>query len=73
MVPLANMLQGSSATISKMHGKRQNEVMAPMGIRVGKEIEMLRNGESGPVLLKVDESRIAIGRGMAQKIMVEEK
>lgn len=41
-----------------------------MGLRVGKSVEMLTNGGGGPVLLKVDESRIAIARGMAMKIMV---
>ncbi len=40
-----------------------------MGLRIGKTVQMLTNG-GGPVLLKVDESRIAIDRGMAMKIMV---
>jgi ferrous iron transport protein A len=40
-----------------------------MGIRIGKSVEMLNNG-SGPALLRVDESRIAIARGMAMKIMI---
>jgi ferrous iron transport protein A len=40
-----------------------------LGLRVGKSVEMLTNG-GGPVLLKVDESRIAIDRGLAMKIMV---
>lgn len=42
-----------------------------MGLRVGKTVEMLNNG-GGPVLLKVDETRIAIARGLAMKIMVRE-
>jgi ferrous iron transport protein A len=41
-----------------------------MGLRIGKTVEMLNNGGGGPVLLKVDESRIAVDRGMAMKIMV---
>lgn len=41
-----------------------------MGLRVGKHVEMLNNGGGGAILLKVDESRIAIARGMAMKIMV---
>ena len=40
-----------------------------MGLRVGKFVEMLTNG-GGPVLVRVDESRIAIDRGLAMKIMV---
>ena len=41
-----------------------------MGIRPGKEVEMLNNGGGGALLVKVDDSRIAVGRGMAMKIMV---
>ena len=40
-----------------------------MGLRAGKIVEMLSNG-SGPLLLRIDESRIAISRGMAMKISV---
>lgn len=41
-----------------------------MGIRPGKEVEMLNNRGGGVLLVKVDDSRIAVGRGMAMKIMV---
>jgi ferrous iron transport protein A len=41
-----------------------------MGLRAGKIVEVLSNGGSGPILLRVDESRIAMGRGMAMKILV---
>ncbi len=41
-----------------------------MGLRIGKRVEMLNNG--GPVLVKVDEARIAVDRGLAMKIMVRE-
>ena len=44
--------------------------MEDMGIRVGKNIEMLNNPGRGPLLLKVDEARIAIGRAMAMRIFV---
>jgi len=40
-----------------------------MGLRVGKQVEMLNNSGS-LVLLKVDESRIAIDRGAAMKIKI---
>jgi ferrous iron transport protein A len=40
-----------------------------LGLRVGKSVEMLTNG-GGPILLKVDESRLAVARGLAMKIMV---
>jgi ferrous iron transport protein A len=41
-----------------------------MGIRVGKKVQMLSSGGGGPLLIKVDESRIALSRGVAMKILV---
>jgi ferrous iron transport protein A len=41
-----------------------------MGLRIGKTVQMLNNGS--PILLKVDESRIAVDRSMAMKIMIKE-
>lgn len=41
-----------------------------MGLRPGKEIEMLNNPGAGALLVKVDDSRIALGRSAAMKIMV---
>lgn len=41
-----------------------------MGVRAGKIVEVLNNEGRGPILFKVDESRIAMGRGIAMKIMV---
>ncbi|MDO8784846.1 MAG: FeoA family protein, partial [Syntrophales bacterium] len=54
---------------------RSNHIcrMEDMGIRAGKEVEMLNNEGKGAMLIKIDESRIAIGRGMAMKIMVRRK
>lgn len=39
-----------------------------LGLRTGKVVAMLNNG--APILLKVDEARIAVDRGLAMKIMV---
>jgi len=41
-----------------------------MGLRVGKTVQMLNNGS--PILLKIDESRIAVDRGLAMKILIKE-
>lgn len=54
-------------------GRPFQRLMAGMGIRIGNTIRLLRggNGHSGPVLIAVGESRMALGRGMAEKILVE--
>ena len=41
-----------------------------MGLHRGKAIEVLNNCGCGLILIKVDETRIALGRGAAMKIMV---
>ncbi len=40
-----------------------------LGLRAGREVEMLRNGP-GAVLVKVDESRLAVDRAVAMQIKV---
>lgn len=42
-----------------------------MGLRVGSLVEMLNNAGT-PVLLKVGESRLAVDRALAMKIMIKE-
>jgi len=50
--------------------KAKSEIrVEDMGLRIGKTVEILNNG-GGPVLVRVDESRIAVARGIAMKIMV---
>jgi len=80
MAPLGLLSPGERAEVVEIrgkkgycHGKKEKHIChaEDMGIRVGNVIEMLNSEGRGPVLIKIDESRIAIGRGMAMKIMVK--
>ncbi len=51
--------------------QRKERRIQEMGLRLGKTVEILNNGARGPILLKIDELRIAIGRTAAMDIMVE--
>jgi ferrous iron transport protein A len=51
-------------------GHGLNGRLAAMGLVAGVEIEVLRNARSGPFLIAVKGTRIMLGRGMANKIMV---
>ncbi|MCB2293323.1 FeoA domain-containing protein [Clostridium algoriphilum] len=42
-----------------------------MGMSKGAIVKMMKN-DSGPVIVKVGETRLVLGRGMAQKVMVRE-
>ena len=47
-----------------------HEHLENMGLRSGKQVEMIMNNGAGPLVLRVDECRIAMGRGAAMKIYV---
>ncbi|MFH1369088.1 MAG: FeoA family protein [Elusimicrobiota bacterium] len=44
-----------------------------IGIRVGSEISNLSGGENGPVVVRSGCTQVALGRGMARKIIVEQQ
>ena len=78
MMPLGLLGPGELGEITALHSRKpsccdccagEEGRIEEMGLRIGKMVEMLNNG-GGPILLKVDESRIAIARGLAMKIMV---
>jgi Fur family ferric uptake transcriptional regulator len=56
----------SGGAISKMR-------LLSMGLRIGDEIEVITNLDKAQVVVAANYSRYAIGRGLAQKIMVEPK
>ncbi len=72
MMPMALLVDGEEGEIVAVTGARAGTCAAraeAMGLRIGKRVRMLANG-AGPVLVKVDESRIAVDRGVAMRINV---
>ncbi|MEO5361259.1 MAG: ferrous iron transport protein A [Nitrospirota bacterium] len=65
---------GSNGTMlrSKLLTSHHSRIQE-LGIRAGKVVEMLNNKGRGPILFKVDDSRIALGRGLAMKIIVRKE
>ncbi len=47
--------------------------MAGLGLRIGKKIQLLQKRKRGPLLIRVDDSRIAVGREMAENIFIKIK
>ncbi len=53
-------------------GRRLRKRLADLGLTVGSRIRVVQNHFAGPLLLAVQQdTRLAIGRGMAQKIRVQ--
>jgi len=76
MIPLGLLQNGEKgevlqiASYGKGMGKGILLRLKSIGLYPGKIVEVLNNPGHGPILIKVNETRIAIGRGMAMKIMV---
>ena len=57
--------------ISIKGGARMKKRLADLGLNVGMTITVLRRNGGGPMILAVKDSRLALGIGMANRIMVE--
>ena len=69
MIPMALLATGEVGEIVDVIGGPAAARAEDMGLRAGRRVEMLAN-DAGPVLVKVDESRIAVDRGVAMRIRV---
>ena len=71
VMPLAALFSGRRARIVSVRGGRGvAEHLNNIGLGVGTEVEVLRQGAPGPFLVRIKETRLAIGQGVAGKIMV---
>ena len=74
--PLAFLKEGDSADIVEFLINPESKYaeslyrLDEMGIRPGKTIQMLNNSNGHSILVKIDNSRLAISRQVAMKIYV---
>jgi len=75
MITLIDLPDGKAATIKAInggHGLAQK--LDDLGIRAGKEITRVSTQwMKGPVIIRAGQTELAIGYGMARRIMVEIK
>jgi len=72
-MPLIMLPEGAQATVVEVHGGRGLcRRLAEMGFNVGDRVRMIKNHRPGPVIVEVKDSRVALGRGVTMKIIVEE-
>ena len=70
---LDQLAPGTRAVVSELQGGRGfASRLAGMGISVGCQIEVLQNPAHGSLLVLARDTRIALGRGVASKILVRE-
>ena len=73
LLPLAQMGAGQSGQVLEVRGGHGLvRRLEAMGIRPGRNITKINSAFfRGPITLRVDHTMLAIGFGMAQKILVE--
>lgn len=69
--PLSTVQSGVSVRLFSIEaGRGLNSRLASMGLVPNTVITVVNNGHPGPFVISVKGSRMMLGRGMAQKIMV---
>ena len=67
---LINMKENGILTIININaGSKAHRFLADLGIHTGEKIKVIKN-DSGPVVIEVKGTKVAIGRGLAAKIEV---
>ncbi|MEW6059716.1 MAG: FeoA family protein [Actinomycetota bacterium] len=69
---LADLATDTTCAVQRLLGGRMfASRLAAMGVSIGAELTVLRNNRSGPVVVMVRGTRIALGRREAGKVLVE--
>jgi ferrous iron transport protein A len=72
MMPLALVAEGEEVRLVAIRGGRgMRKRLADLGLNLGMTYRVVRKCPDGPLILAVKESRLALGWGMALKVMVE--
>jgi ferrous iron transport protein A len=73
-VSLDRLGPGAHGIVRTISGGRELALrLAALGLTVGARIEVLQNPVHGPLLVQVRDTRLALGRGEALKVLVEER
>jgi len=71
VMPLAMAKPGEKVVVNDIMGGREaRSRLATMGIRPGDSLEVINNNGMGRLIVGHGSTRLALGRGMAQKILV---
>ncbi len=71
-VSLATVKSGGRVRISSISGRRGlRQRLYDLGLYEGATMNILKNDISGPIILRVLDSRIVVGRKQAHRIMVD--
>jgi len=68
---LTKVEKGKTVKIMKLQGGENfKEKLLSMGIIPGQSVLVMNSGRRGPVILKVNDTRVVLGHNMAERIIV---
>lgn len=71
--PLSQVQPGRDVKLVAIEGGRHVQArLAALGLLPGTTFTVLRNATHGPFIIAVKQSRVMLGRGLAQRIMVSD-
>ncbi len=74
MKTLCEIKNGGKAAVLLVYGGRMaQQRLLDLGILPGEKLEMFHNSGAGPVTIRIKGSKLSIGHGLAQKIIVREE
>jgi len=72
MTPLSLAPVGELLTVVDVRaGKRLRQRLADLGLKPGSVIKVVQRLGQGPMILSVEDTRLALGRGASHKILVQ--
>ena len=72
--PLSEIKTGSLATLRSITvGRELTSRLTSLGLTPGASLEMLQNYGRGPLIVAVRGTHVALGRGEAAKLLVDEE
>ncbi len=72
LVPLHRAKKGEKLIVKELEaGKNMQLRISSMGLKIGDPIEIVSSGFGGQVVIATGENRMVLGKGMAEKIMVQ--
>jgi ferrous iron transport protein A len=72
MMPLAMCSEGETAEVHCVDcGRGLKKRLCDLGLYDKTEVKVVKNEFSGPLIIKVKDSKLVLGRGQANKILVE--
>ena len=71
LIQLSKVTNGKTVTLVSIDaGQELRSRLAAMGLTPGVELTVIKHSNHGPFVIRVKNSKVVLGRGMTQKVLV---